>query len=227
MPIFSKVKNAKKAADQHKRASKTQAETKSTPAPYRHVPTHAAQDSLSCAPHRWSAQETRQKIAAAHQQKRFNMSNKAVSYSRDSVIASKGHKIYQPRSPYHYNGPAPPVMNSHVGRLANATPIMPALVPRSPLSSTFTEVEEETLQMPPPICATTKGLPQQTHAMDFNQKPPQSTNFSRKSHIVNELVLPPPKRDVARQTTPPLPATSTKVPKRRNWFRKRQQIVAK
>ena len=45
MGFFSKAKNAKKAADERKNATKVQAMTDDTvKAPYRHIPTHAADD---------------------------------------------------------------------------------------------------------------------------------------------------------------------------------------
>jgi hypothetical protein len=68
MAFFSRLKKAKKAADQHKKATEQAAvaeETKPMPAPYKHVPVHAAQDALSATPTRWSPQETRARIAEA------------------------------------------------------------------------------------------------------------------------------------------------------------------
>jgi len=52
MSIFSKLKNAKKAADQHKQVTKATEET-NVVTPYKHVPTHAAIDALSGAPSSW------------------------------------------------------------------------------------------------------------------------------------------------------------------------------
>lgn len=48
MSIFSKIKSSKKAAEEHKaqKAAKQAEEQKPAPAPYRHVPKHAAQDAL-------------------------------------------------------------------------------------------------------------------------------------------------------------------------------------
>ena len=52
MSIFSKIKDAKKAAKEHKiaEAQKTPVENVDKPQPYWHVPTHAAADALSGAP---------------------------------------------------------------------------------------------------------------------------------------------------------------------------------
>ncbi|ORY10745.1 hypothetical protein BCR34DRAFT_654176 [Clohesyomyces aquaticus] len=68
MSFFSKVKKAKKAADEHNKTSHGEAATsqaKPPPVPYKHVPTHAAQDSLSVGPRSWSREETRARIHAA------------------------------------------------------------------------------------------------------------------------------------------------------------------
>jgi hypothetical protein len=67
MSIFSKVRNAKKAAEDHKRQSLQVEQAK--PAPYKHVPTHAAQDALTSAPTSWSVEESRAKIHAAHKRR--------------------------------------------------------------------------------------------------------------------------------------------------------------
>lgn len=52
MSIFSKLRNAKKAADKHKQGTKPTEEPKAV-TPYKHVPTHAAIDALSGAPSSW------------------------------------------------------------------------------------------------------------------------------------------------------------------------------
>ena len=49
MSIFSKMKGAKKAADEHKSA-KVQTTDAPVKVPYKHIPTHAAIDALSTAP---------------------------------------------------------------------------------------------------------------------------------------------------------------------------------
>ncbi|KAL8717140.1 MAG: hypothetical protein Q9225_005594 [Loekoesia sp. 1 TL-2023] len=72
MSIFSKIKGAKKAADQHKqaKASEIPVEKKDTPVPYRHVPTHAAVDALTGAPSSWREED---RAAIKHQHKRRSM----------------------------------------------------------------------------------------------------------------------------------------------------------
>ncbi|CAD0099237.1 unnamed protein product [Aureobasidium mustum] len=57
MSIISKLKGAKKAADDHK--AKTEQEPKPTTAtaPYKHVPTHAATDAMTSSPGGWKAEE--------------------------------------------------------------------------------------------------------------------------------------------------------------------------
>ncbi|KAI5246541.1 hypothetical protein E4T47_00413 [Aureobasidium subglaciale] len=57
MSILSKLKGAKKAADDHKAKNETQ-DTKPTNAvPYKHVPTHAATDAMTSSPGGWKAEE--------------------------------------------------------------------------------------------------------------------------------------------------------------------------
>ncbi|KAI9866317.1 MAG: hypothetical protein M1813_001439 [Trichoglossum hirsutum] len=56
MSIFSKLRAAKRAADEVKSAEK-EGSAQSQPAPYKHIPTHAAVDALSGAPSAWKAQD--------------------------------------------------------------------------------------------------------------------------------------------------------------------------
>ncbi|KAH0537592.1 hypothetical protein FGG08_005624 [Glutinoglossum americanum] len=67
MSIFSKLRAAKRAADEAKGAEK-ESKTKSQPAPYKHIPTHAAVDALSGAPSAWKAQDV-PLIKAQHQRR--------------------------------------------------------------------------------------------------------------------------------------------------------------
>ena len=56
MSIFSKIKSSKQAAQKHKAVKASTPEVQA-PAPYRHVPTHAAVDALSGAPAGWKAED--------------------------------------------------------------------------------------------------------------------------------------------------------------------------
>lgn len=78
MSIFSKIKGAKKAANKHKEEKARQSPTmvRDAPAPYRHIPTHAAVDALSGAPSSWK-EEDRSAIKAQH--KRRSMMTRAES----------------------------------------------------------------------------------------------------------------------------------------------------
>jgi hypothetical protein len=128
MSIFSKVRNAKKAADQHKQQ---QAEVeKPKAAPYKHVPTHAAQDAMSSAPSSWSVEESRAKVAAYHKRKstmsRTNSEmsmatmgsiathqpgmNRAMSDASLPSVMSQPRRSYRhSHSPYAYSAGVPPV----------------------------------------------------------------------------------------------------------------------
>ncbi|MCJ1473942.1 hypothetical protein MMC13_002598 [Lambiella insularis] len=57
MSIFSKFRNAKKAAEKHKNAQAAKDTEPKAIAPYRHVPTHAAIDALSGAPSAWQHED--------------------------------------------------------------------------------------------------------------------------------------------------------------------------
>ncbi|OBW68330.1 MAG: DUF914-domain-containing protein [Aureobasidium pullulans] len=57
MSIISKLKGAKKAADDHKAKAETQETKPAATAPYRHVPTHAATDAMTSSPGGWKAEE--------------------------------------------------------------------------------------------------------------------------------------------------------------------------
>lgn len=132
MSIFSKVKNAKKAADQHKHKQQEQRQSESDdkpkPQPYRHVPTHAAQDALSSAPSSWSVEESRAKVAAYNKRKSISRTNSEVTLQsmqssatftpgmmRTLSDASIPSAMGRPRpyrhsySPYSYSAGVPPV----------------------------------------------------------------------------------------------------------------------
>jgi hypothetical protein len=64
MALFTKFKKAKDAATEHKKTATAQ-QTKPPPAPYKHVPTHAAQDALSSQPTTLRPEELQARIAAA------------------------------------------------------------------------------------------------------------------------------------------------------------------
>ncbi|KAI9832191.1 MAG: hypothetical protein M1819_004543 [Sarea resinae] len=68
MSIFSKIRGAKKAANEHKTKVQESDTVADQPAPYRHVPTHAAVDALSGAPSSWKA-EDRTQIKAQYQRR--------------------------------------------------------------------------------------------------------------------------------------------------------------
>lgn len=82
MSIFSKIKGAKKAANEHKlaEAQKTPAEVVDKPVPYRHVPTHAASDALSAVPSSFK-EEDRTAIRASHQRRTQRMSRNSSAMS--------------------------------------------------------------------------------------------------------------------------------------------------
>ncbi|GAB7349748.1 hypothetical protein MBLNU459_g0478t1 [Dothideomycetes sp. NU459] len=80
MSIFGKIKGAKKAADQHKAQTAATTDETPKPAPYRHIPTHAAVDALTGAPSSWGF-EDREQIKI---QNKARMSRTGSSYSAKS-----------------------------------------------------------------------------------------------------------------------------------------------
>jgi len=68
MALFTKFKKAKEAAVEHKKTTAAQ-ETKPPAAPYKHVPTHAAQDALNAQPTTLKPAELQARIAAARKRR--------------------------------------------------------------------------------------------------------------------------------------------------------------
>ena len=70
MSVFSKIKQGRKAAKDHKAKTEEENKENSEPVkvPYKHVPTHAAVDALSGAPSSWK-HEDRPKIKQHHQRR--------------------------------------------------------------------------------------------------------------------------------------------------------------
>ena len=84
MSIFGKLWNTKKAIEEQ---SLTNSLSKS--APYKHVPTHAAIDTLACAPPGWRHMEDRKAIQAQHN-RRNEMSRSASGVSVVTSLSRGG-----------------------------------------------------------------------------------------------------------------------------------------
>ncbi|KAI9810152.1 MAG: hypothetical protein M1827_006678 [Pycnora praestabilis] len=91
MSIFSKIRGAKKAADEHKKPQSDAAE-KPKAAPYKHIPTHAAIDALSGAPSSWKEND-RSKIQA-HHKRRSMMSRNQSELSTSTMANNYRHSSY-------------------------------------------------------------------------------------------------------------------------------------
>ncbi len=76
MSIFSRMKFAKKAAEEHK--AKTSKQEDLPKVPYKHVPTHAAVDALSGAPSSWK-HEDRPKIKELHKRRTLMTMSRSAS----------------------------------------------------------------------------------------------------------------------------------------------------
>lgn len=130
MPFFSRFGGGKK--DKKKKNSKEEgvASKASSPAPYRHVPTHAYSDSiLMCA---GPAEETRAAIKEASSRRESMMSSSRNSFSRPhySRTSSSNHMEFS-RSSSYYSLPNSPVHPRESAALAMAMSMPPAVLPRS------------------------------------------------------------------------------------------------
>lgn len=85
MALFSKIKKAKEAAQEHKKDAATQEQPKPK-VPYKHVPVHAGVDALSATPSTMRSKELREKIAAARRSR---------SMSSASTPTRSGAALYQ------------------------------------------------------------------------------------------------------------------------------------
>lgn len=115
MSIFARIKGAKKAANKHK-ASIAKQSTDDAPAPYRHIPTHAAVDALSGAPSSWR-EEDRSAIKAQHK-RRSMMTRNDSGISNLKRNSSYNNSTYS-NSTYHGSDlgsiPPMPIRRSFVG----------------------------------------------------------------------------------------------------------------
>lgn len=85
MAFFSKLRKAKGAAEEHKKATAAAQEQPKPKVPYKHVPVHAATDALSATPTTIRAEELRERIAAARRSR---------SVSSTSGKARSGTALY-------------------------------------------------------------------------------------------------------------------------------------
>lgn len=131
MSIFSKIIGASKAAKAHKKAQTPDPVAPSaTPAPYRHVPTHAAIDAMSGAPSSWKevdrfaikAQHKRRSqmpktnsSTSLHGNHSFGFNNNHTSYHGSEYGLMPG-RVEARRSGTGYNPYQPSPLSSH-GRL--------------------------------------------------------------------------------------------------------------
>ena len=80
MSILSRLRNARRAAQERRSEISTSTDPAPKPVQYRHIPTHAASDSLGCAPPGWREAEDRKAIQAQHARRR-GMSKSASGLS--------------------------------------------------------------------------------------------------------------------------------------------------
>jgi hypothetical protein len=115
MSIFSKLRRAKQAADGQKEKKAAAADVKPPPAPYKHVPTHAATDALLGAPATWR-EEDKKAIKAQHQKRQYNLSRNQSSLSNVTTLNRDQSFTSMDRS----LGPAEPRKHYSVDWASNA-----------------------------------------------------------------------------------------------------------
>lgn len=103
MAFFTKFKKAKEAAVEHKKIAAAQ-ESKPPAAPYRHIPTHAAQDALNAHPTVLKPAELQARIAAAKKRR--------ASYSSYQSPMAQRHSIYHSTDPSRASSRAPSIASS-------------------------------------------------------------------------------------------------------------------
>ncbi|KAJ9639342.1 hypothetical protein H2201_004079 [Coniosporium apollinis] len=165
MSFFKRMKNAKAAADQHKRSA-SQAEA-AKPVPYKHVPTHAAQDAMAGAPSNWNSAENKARIIAQNKRRsamsRTNseqtLNSRPLTYASknsasDLSIESVMHRQEQHPS-YHASSHSRATSLAQSGYMAhggaakkqmhyfNHSTASSSAMKRSPLSTPFTEREDD------------------------------------------------------------------------------------
>ncbi|RDW61513.1 hypothetical protein BP5796_11405 [Coleophoma crateriformis] len=79
MSVFSKIRDSRKAAKEHKDKEKSKEVAEQITLPYKHTPTHAAVDALSGAPSTWKI-EDRPKIKEQHQRRTQLRMSRTASY---------------------------------------------------------------------------------------------------------------------------------------------------
>jgi hypothetical protein len=86
MSIFGKLRRAKQAADSQKDKKTADAESKPKPAPYRHVPTHAATDALLGAPATWREEDKKAIQAQRQKRNQYQLSRNPSSLSNVTTL---------------------------------------------------------------------------------------------------------------------------------------------
>ncbi|PSN74136.1 hypothetical protein BS50DRAFT_8962 [Corynespora cassiicola Philippines] len=170
MSIFSRLKKAKKAAEDHKKAAESPAaEPKPPPVPYKHKPTHAAEDALAASPMAWSPEETRARIAAA----RKHRAQKSISSAPPSTSRTAYQSYSHSRANSEINLPTRAIHRA-----------------RSDLSidSVIQKSRRQTFQPPPP----SRGRQPVRSGEDYSLYPSQGFHaVSTPANQVAEQPLPP------------------------------------
>ncbi|KAI9871084.1 MAG: hypothetical protein M1830_003327 [Pleopsidium flavum] len=222
MSIFSKIRGAKKAADEHKdaKAQNTVPEKTDKPVPYRHVPTHAAIDAISGAPSSWKAQD-KSAIKAQHK-RRSAMSRNSSNLSTVTMMQNTSNyqgsewtssRLETRKSHHGYQGYQNYQPESGIGR----SPLASSEI--SPINSSGNSTASNSSS------SQVLELPSRQHAV----RHPENNIFEHIHKSTTRKVGEAPLYDVA----PPRPKNDAPVtiipiqPKRKAWaFGKKSNAIA-
>lgn len=170
MSIFSKLRRAKQAADSQKEKNNAAGESKPKPAPYKHIPTHAASDALLGAP-AGRRDEDRKAILAQHQRRSQSILSRNPS-SLSNVTTLNRDQSFTSREYVHggtdqgKNGPRDFGLASNVPRMGHLTS------PGAPTASSLRS------QLQPTERSSGKTSMRRRSRIDAIEPPPPMPNLS-------------------------------------------------
>ncbi|KAF2836743.1 hypothetical protein M501DRAFT_228786 [Patellaria atrata CBS 101060] len=224
MSIFSKIKGAKKAADEHK---KTEPSDKPKPVPYKHIPTHAAQDALATAPASWNNAENKARIMAMNKRRStMSRANSEISIAprpthglarnnSDLSITSVMHRasVYH-AAPYSYNPHASTSRHHRRSYLNQQSAASSMVHGNSPLSTRAAPPAEDSVGSSNDSDATDSSG--SSHPIELK------ASVASKKPVMRAGIPPPP--TTALPPIPiqaPLTVAAVEEKRKRNWFSKR------
>jgi hypothetical protein len=190
MAFFTKFKKAKEAAVEHKKTAAAQ-DTKPPTAPYKHVPTHAAQDALNLQPTTLKPAELQARIAAARKRRASYSAYQSPMSARHSIYHSTDASRASSRAPsitlnprsgapsLKGKGPDEHSMDS-VAKRARSQSYRHSSAMATPLTQAaeyFPQIPEGPLALPPPV-ASQRPRPPMSNRSSFAKKKSPLSNMA-------------------------------------------------